>query len=147
MRGSFGVCLVGERGEPGRSEPVSVAVWLEDERVGFAPGWNIPLRCGLDSSIKIWRTEPLQPGWVGPAQGPQTAGAADPARPQAVFPILSTKHWTVWLRPQNQKCNQTLDELAPSLKTRLNPTQPTQPQDHVDPLLTFLIMFTAVSHI
>jgi len=37
------VCLVGERGEPGRSEPVPVAVWLEDERVGLAPVWNIPL--------------------------------------------------------------------------------------------------------
>jgi len=56
------VCLVGERGEPGRSEPVPVAVWLEDERVGLALEWNIPLRCGLDSSVKIWRTEPLQPG-------------------------------------------------------------------------------------
>ena len=60
------VCLVGERGEPGRSEPIPVAVWLEDERVGLAPGWNIPLRCGLDSSVKIWRTEPLQPGWLPP---------------------------------------------------------------------------------
>ena len=56
------VCLVGERGEPDRSEPVPVAVWLEDERVGLVPGWNISLRCGLDSSVKIWRTEPLQPG-------------------------------------------------------------------------------------
>jgi len=56
------VCLVGERGELGRSEPVPVAVWLEDERVGLAPEWNIFLRCGLDSSVKIWRTEPLQPG-------------------------------------------------------------------------------------
>jgi len=60
------VCLVGERGEPGRSEPVSVAVCLEDGRVGLAPGWNISLRCGLDSSVKIWRTEPLQPGWLSP---------------------------------------------------------------------------------
>jgi hypothetical protein len=50
---SFTVCLVGERGEPGRSEPVPVAVWLEDERVGLAPGWNIPLRCGLAPSLKI----------------------------------------------------------------------------------------------
>ena len=56
------MCLVGERGELGRSEPVPVAVWLEDERVGLAPEWNIFLRCGLDSSVKIWRTEPLQPG-------------------------------------------------------------------------------------
>ena len=49
----FTVCLVRERSEPGRSEPVPVAVWLEDGRVGLAPEWNIPLRCGLDSSIKI----------------------------------------------------------------------------------------------
>jgi hypothetical protein len=47
------VCLVGERGEPGRSEPIPVAVWLEDGRVGLAPGWNIPLRCGLAPSVKI----------------------------------------------------------------------------------------------
>ena len=53
------VCLVGERGEPGQSEPVPVAVWLEDGRVRLAPEWNILLRCGLDSSVKIWRTEPL----------------------------------------------------------------------------------------
>jgi len=56
----FTVCLVGERGEPGRSEPILVAVWLEDRRVGLAPG------CGLDPSVKIWRTEPLQPGWLPP---------------------------------------------------------------------------------
>jgi hypothetical protein len=47
------VCLFGERGEPGRSESVPVAVWLEDEMVGLASGWNISLRCGLDSSVKI----------------------------------------------------------------------------------------------
>jgi len=46
------VCLVRERGESGWSEPIPVAVWLEDKRVGLAPGWNIPLRCGLDSSVK-----------------------------------------------------------------------------------------------
>ena len=59
---SVTVCLVGERGEPGRSESILMAVWLEDGRVGLALEWNIPLRCGLDSSVKIWRTEPLQPG-------------------------------------------------------------------------------------
>jgi hypothetical protein len=56
------LCLVGERGEPGWSEPIPVAVWLEDGRVGLASEWNIPLRGGLDSSVKIWRTDPLQPG-------------------------------------------------------------------------------------
>ena len=53
------MCLVGERGEPGQSEPVPVPVWLKDGRVGLALEWNIPLRCGLDPSVKIWRTEPL----------------------------------------------------------------------------------------
>jgi hypothetical protein len=58
------VCLVGERDEPGRNEPVSVVVWWEDGRVRLAPGWNIPLRCGLAPSVKIWGTESLQPGWL-----------------------------------------------------------------------------------
>jgi len=38
---------------------VPVAVWLKDVRVELTLEWNIPLRCGLDSSVKIWRTEPL----------------------------------------------------------------------------------------
>ena len=31
------------------------------------------------------------------------------------------------LRPQNQKCNQTMDGLAPSPKSGLDPTQPIDP--------------------
>jgi hypothetical protein len=50
--GYLAVCLVGEPGEPGRSETIPVAVWLEDGRVGLASGWNIPLRCGLAPSVK-----------------------------------------------------------------------------------------------
>jgi hypothetical protein len=47
------VFLVGEWGEPGRSEPFFfLAVWLEDERVRLASGWNISHRCGLDSFVK-----------------------------------------------------------------------------------------------
>ena len=42
---------------------------------------------------------------------------------QPVFPILSTKHETGSLRPQNQKSNQTMDGSAPSLKSGLDPTQ------------------------
>ena len=58
------VCLVGERSEPGRSEPVLAAVWMEDEWVGLAPGGNIPPRCGLAPSSEKWRTEPTQLGSV-----------------------------------------------------------------------------------
>ena len=48
----------------GWSEPAPIAVWMEMRRVGLAPEGNIPLRCGFHSSLKIWRTEPLQPGWL-----------------------------------------------------------------------------------
>jgi len=48
----------------GWSEPAPIAVWMETRRVWLAPEGNILLRCGLDSSVKIWRTEPLQPGWL-----------------------------------------------------------------------------------
>ena len=48
----------------GWSEPAPIAVWMEMRRVGLAPEENIPLKCGFDSSLKIWRTEPLQPGWL-----------------------------------------------------------------------------------
>ena len=33
-------------------------------RVGLAPEKNIPFRCEFNSSLKIWRTEPLQPRWL-----------------------------------------------------------------------------------
>jgi len=45
----------------------------------------------------------------------------------APSPILQPNTETGWLRPQKQKCNQTLDGLALSSKTGLDPTQPTQP--------------------
>jgi hypothetical protein len=41
------VCLLGERSEPGRSEPVPVAVWLEDERVGSIEEYSSQVRVGL----------------------------------------------------------------------------------------------------
>ena len=64
MFGSLTVCLVGGWGGLGWSEPAPIAVWMEMRRDGLASEENIPLRCGFDSSLKIWRTEPLQPGWL-----------------------------------------------------------------------------------
>ena len=58
------VCLVGERSKPGRSGSILAAVWMEDERVGLAPGGNIPPRCGLAPSSEKWRTERTQLGSV-----------------------------------------------------------------------------------
>ena len=61
---SLSVCLVGERSEPGRSGPGLAAVWMEDGRVGLAPGGNIPPRCGLAPSSEKWRTERTKLGSV-----------------------------------------------------------------------------------
>jgi len=46
----------------------------------------------------------------------------------ALSPIFQPNTKMGWLRPQKQKYNQTLDGLAPFLKTGLDPTQSTQPQ-------------------
>ena len=51
-------------GRVGMERTAPIAVWMEMRRVGLAPKENIPLRCGFDSSLKIWRTELLQPGWL-----------------------------------------------------------------------------------
>ena len=45
----------------------------------------------------------------------------------ALSPILQPNTKMGWLRPQKQKCNQTLDGLTPSQKTGLDLTQLTQP--------------------
>jgi len=99
------VCLVGDQGEPGRSD-VLMAVWLEDERVGLALRWNILLRCGLDSSVKIWRTEPLQLDLSGSRAGTpnrrRNRPCSSPTRVSNSF-------------------NQTLDGLTPSPKSEVQP--------------------------
>ena len=48
----------------GWSEPTLIHVWMEMRRVVLTPKENIPIRCGFNTSLKIWRTEPLQPGWL-----------------------------------------------------------------------------------
>ena len=62
----------------GWSEPAPIPVWMEMRRVGLAPEENIPLRCGFHSSLKIWRTEPLQPRQRLPSPAPSSPSHLSP---------------------------------------------------------------------
>ena len=66
------MCLVGGWGGLGWSEPAPIADWMEMRRVGLAPEGNILLRCRFHSSLKIWRTEPLQPRQCLPSPSPSS---------------------------------------------------------------------------
>ena len=68
------------------SVPTTVSMQFEVGWIG-SRGY-IRVGCGLDSSAKIWRTEPLPPGSVGPARGSQTASVPQ-SRPRRKS----------WLRP------------------------------------------------
>jgi len=118
----------------------SACVWLESgaSRVGANPfpwlfGWRMRglglLQGGIFLSDAGW-TRPSKSGGrscssqVGSHQTMnsfnQTLNGA------ALSRILQPNIKTGWLRLQKQKYNQTLDGLAPSQKTKLNPTQYTQ---------------------
>ena len=59
-------------GRVGMERTAPIAVWMEMRRVGLAPEGNILLRCGFHSSVKIWRTEPLQPRQRLPSPSPSS---------------------------------------------------------------------------
>jgi len=116
-------------------------VWLESgaSRVGansfpWLFGWRMGglswLQGGIFLSDAGW-TRPSKSGGrsrssrVGSHQTPKSFNQT--LNRAALSSILQPNTETGWLRPQKQKCNQTLDGLTPSPKTGLDPTQPTQP--------------------
>ena len=116
-------------------------VWL---RCWSQPGWVEPvfwlfgwrLGAGWVGSRRIFLSDA---GWTRPSKSGGRSRSSRVGSHQtlnsfnqtlngaALSPILQPNTKMGWLRPQNQKCNQTLDGLAPSPKTGLDPTQPTQP--------------------
>ena len=90
------------------------AGWVGSRRIFLSDaGWTRPSKSGGRSrSSRVGSHQTLN-------SFNQTLNGA------ALSPILQPNTKMGWLHPQNQKCNQT--RLAPSPKTGLDPTQPTQP--------------------
>jgi len=121
--------------------PILPCFWLESgaSRVGANPflwlfGWRIEGLGWLQDRIFL-----SDAGWTRPSKSGGRSRSSRVGSHQtlnsfnqtlngaALSPILQPNTKMGWLRPQNQKCNQTLDGLAPSPKTGLDPIQPTQP--------------------
>ena len=127
---------------PTLSNPLYLpCVWLESGAswVGANPfswlfGWRMGGLGWLQSGIFL-----SDAGWTRPSKSGGRSRSSRVGSHQtlnsfiqtldgaALSPILQPNTKMGWLRPQKQKCNQTLDGLTPSPKTGLDPTQPTQP--------------------